>query len=240
MLLSAEITFEGSQSEIRRGQPGINEFCQRLPGARRQLGLTVLLREGFRISGVADGACRAQFIIVGNLEGGPSHGAIETAHEMHAETHGCRLKRQIAKRHPGIVQCVEVRRPVVREGFLGEAQDQDRSASGPQLVSFHQRAQELAVRLGLAFSGHDEAPRLLVKAGRRPTSRFQQRGQLLGRDLMRGEGARAPAAANQFVNRLPGLRRLYTGQIERAGEDVRAHSYRMRSDFQELAVSVTV
>src|SRR5687768_17099251 len=86
------------------------------------------------------------------------------------------------------------------ERQLGDRNHEDRRTTGPLLIVFSKATEQACILGFVLFSGYQEVPGLLISTGSRPAGRFPETQQFLGLDWAIGEGARAPASLQQFLD----------------------------------------
>ena len=82
------------------------------------------------------------------------------------------------------------------------AEGEHRGRPGPGLIPLDQAREQPLEPFEVRRGRHDVAPRLLVIGRGRPACRLEQRAEVVVRDGAVGEGARAPAFHEQFVDRM--------------------------------------
>src|SRR5262249_37665268 len=107
-------------------------------------------------------------------------------------------------RHRGacVIKRVPIWIAVASEGKPGNCDSEYGRILGPNLIGLGERTQNLFKCGRIVFGSHEKGPGLLVGARGRPPCRFEQATELVVREWLICESARAPTLPNQIVNRM--------------------------------------
>src|SRR5919109_3007764 len=180
------------------------KFADRLARSRNEFFLSNIFGEAFRVAGIANGNGGHGIPAIGDSESLPGLVVREASDLVNEQASRCSFRGQLSIRGADVVCSHGVWRAVVAEVSPGYGNRKHRCVLGPIGVEFHQDADHFLEILGVIFGAHEIGPRLVVKAGGCPARSFEKACEDRWFHGLVGEGAWAPAIANEFMNRMIG------------------------------------
>src|SRR5579885_2440525 len=169
--------------------------------ARRGLASLQFFRQACRIAWITDGNGCNRLPAFGDSKHLLRGLRIETGHLMNGKAARDCFDGKQRGGGAGIVLGVAIRRLVCRECELADGDGEDGGVFRPSGVELDEHAEDLLEIFRIVAGGDDIRPGLLIVAGRRPAGGFKKAAQDLGGDEGVAKRARAPAVAEQFMNR---------------------------------------
>src|SRR5579859_3067200 len=181
---------------------GHYKFADRLACSRNEFSLPNIFGEAFWIAGIANRNGRYGIPAFRNTECLPCLVMREACHLVDKQAARCGFSGQLSVCGTNVVYGHGIWRAIMAEVAAGNGNRQHRGVLGPIGIEFHQGSDHFLEIFGVIFGGHQIGPRLVVVAGRCPTGGFEKACENRGFYEFIGEGAWAPAIANQFMDRM--------------------------------------
>ena len=188
--------------------PGEDERLERFPAARGEFAFAQFFRELFGIARIAEGESGDRLKALRDRVGFADFVGQDSGHLMDEEAARDGFNRELGRGEANVVPSVAIRVAIV-PARVGDGDHERGRVLAPCGVARDEALQHAVEFGGLLFAGDEVVPRLAVVRRGRPARGFEQAAENFRLDGAVGEGARAPAAAKDFVNRVASFSKFF-------------------------------